>query len=171
MNNLIVAAIYTKDSASIALSLTQGNITWIDAADLAAVSKHSWCIQNAKHTKYARRGSRINGKGFVQTLHQFLTGYKRTDHIDREGLNNRRNNLRPATVQQNACNKIKTPGVSQYKGVYLSRKMWRAMIRIDKKKVHIGNFTTEIEAAKAYDAMAIKIQGEFARPNFPQETL
>jgi len=164
-----VAAIYTKDSASVALLLPTGHLTWINENDLEAVSKYSWHVQIAKHTNYARRGSRLHGKGFTQGMHQFLLGCKRVDHVDRDGLNNRRSNLRPATVQQNAFNRVQLGGTSVYKGVHLNRKSWRAMIRIDQKKVHIGSYKTEIEAAKAYDAIAIKIQGGFARLNFPQE--
>ena len=151
------------------ITLTKGYKTIVDDDDYEAVSQYKWNVLVAKHTVYARRYVPGNGNKGSQFLHHFLLGCKRVDHIDRNGLNNCRNNLRPATVQQNACNKISVGGTSQYKGVYLNRKAWRAMIRIDKKKVHIGSYKTEIEAAKAYDAMAIKIQGEFARPNFPKE--
>src|SRR5208337_535197 len=125
---------------AVPVRLTRNYVTFVDKQDYAAVSQFVWHTQIAKHTAYARRFYTVGGKTITQGLHQFILGCKRVDHRDRDGLNNQRYNLRPATIQQNACNKIKTHGVSQYKGVCRNRKMWRAMIRIDKKKTHIGNF-------------------------------
>ena len=150
------------------IQLTKGYTAVIDDADYAAVSQFSWHAHVCKNTVYARRGYRVGGRCVTQYLHQFLLKCERVDHHDRDGLNNQRDNLRKATVQQNAFNRVQVSGTSPYKGVHRNRKAWRAMIRIDKKKVHIGSYKTELEAAKAYDAMALKIHGEFARLNFPK---
>jgi hypothetical protein len=92
------------------------------------------------------------------------------DHINHNGLDNRRANLRLCTKQQNNCNsrsfRHKT---SNYKGVFKEKgsKKFRAYIRFNKKPVHIGMFELEIDAAKAYDKKAKELFGEFAYLNFP----
>ena len=92
------------------------------------------------------------------------------DHQNGDGLDERIANLRPATHSQNACNsrRDKTKTLSKYRGVsYSKRKMkWFAAIRDNRKKVWLGYFDNETDAAKAYDRAAKKYQGEFARLNF-----
>ena len=94
------------------------------------------------------------------------------DHINHNGIDNRRANLRLATHRQNSYNRIhftKNPS-SKYKGVSFRKrtKKWDAKIRYDGKNKHIGSFKDEIEAAKAYDEAAKKYQGEFAALNFKE---
>jgi len=99
------------------------------------------------------------------------------DHIDGNGLNNKKENLRFATKSQNAQNKIrKNNSTSKYKGVHYAsteknnlKKPWKAYIQNPhiNKKIHLGFFLTEEEAAKAYDKKALELFGEFARLNFP----
>ena len=94
------------------------------------------------------------------------------DHINGVTSDNRIENLRPATNQQNCCN-YKRPSGSQsaYRGVSRKQgtKSWIAKINdpsVGRSK-HLGSFSSEIDAALAYDANAIKINGEFATLNFP----
>lgn len=92
------------------------------------------------------------------------------DHIDGSPLNNRIENLRPATNQQNQRNmRSHKNSTSKYLGVCWdkSRNKWKASIRVNGKSKNIGRFTDEIEAAKAYDKEAREHFGEFANPNFP----
>jgi hypothetical protein len=98
------------------------------------------------------------GKGFV------------VDHINRNGLDNREANVRQATNSENNYNRRKPNKntSSKYKGVYRHRgKTWRAMIKVNKKNMHIGSFDDELEAAKAYDKAALVYQGKYAAINFP----
>lgn len=91
------------------------------------------------------------------------------DHENRDKLDNRRSNLRPATRAQNNRNRGKNKGcVSQYKGVYPNRGKWASSIMIEGKRIWIGRFDNEIEAAKAYDAKAKELHAEFAVLNFPE---
>ncbi|MBN1795425.1 MAG: HNH endonuclease [Sedimentisphaerales bacterium] len=92
------------------------------------------------------------------------------DHIDRDSLNNKRENLRFATRSQNCMNVGKRKKVkSRYKGTYYSKreKMWRAEIRAYNNKISLGRYSDEVEAAKAYDKAAIQYHKEFACLNFP----
>lgn len=87
------------------------------------------------------------------------------DHIDRDISNNKRNNLREATNQENSFNKDKPKrNTTGYKGVYYFRRddNFRAYIVIDKIQLHLGYFVNELDAAKAYNEAAIKYFGKFA---------
>jgi hypothetical protein len=86
------------------------------------------------------------------------------DHIDGDGLNNRRSNLRVATKQQNNWN-VKRDG--RLKGVYPSGTRWAARINLNGKEIHLGVHATIEEAAHVYDAAAIHYFGEYACLNFP----
>ncbi len=95
------------------------------------------------------------------------------DHINCDGLDNRRANLRLATRQQNKCNTrpSSTGATSKYKGVFWGkdRKKWRSRVTFKGKMVDLGSFDSEIEAAKARDAVAKKYHGQFAWLNFPND--
>jgi hypothetical protein len=92
------------------------------------------------------------------------------DHIDHEGLNNCKYNLRSVTLQQNAWNRRQgSKGSSKYKGVMYvkSRGKYRVNISVDGKRKHLGYFDDEIAAAKAYDKAARETRGKYAGLNFP----
>jgi len=96
--------------------------------------------------------------------------FKCVDHIDKNKLNNDVNNLRWCSYSQNFMNKNKrkvNKDTSKYKGVYHSKqnKGWCSQICIDNKKIYLGTFKWEIEAAIAYNNKAIEIFGEFASLN------
>ncbi len=94
------------------------------------------------------------------------------DHIDGDGLNNRRSNLRPASEAQNAAHARKGKNnTSGFKGVDQNggRSSWRARILVNGKSLYLGRFSTKEEAARAYDAAALVHFGEFAILNFPHD--
>jgi hypothetical protein len=92
------------------------------------------------------------------------------DHRNNDGLDNRRDNLRLATFSQNNinCRRNKSKSSSRFVGVTFDKrkKQWRVRISVSRKRIFLGYFDSEIDAAKAYDQAAKKYYGEFARLNF-----
>jgi hypothetical protein len=160
----------------------KGRVALVDEADYEIVSYFSWyCYEWTRPTgticgPWAQTSIRRGDKQATLGMHTLLTGYPMTDHENRNGLDNRRSNLRSATVLQNLANipKSKRPGLtSQYKGVrrtHLSPN-WEAGIRVNGKPVYLGTFSTEEKAARAYDSAARDTFGEFAHCNFPPRHL
>jgi hypothetical protein len=92
------------------------------------------------------------------------------DHIDGDGLNNRKSNLRLCSAIENARNRRPRPNCrSRYKGISWHKRQKKWAVRIGKrgKGIHLGSFDDQIEAAVAYDRKAEKLFGEFAYLNFP----
>lgn len=125
------------------------------------------------------RRARVDGRYYyVHRLVWFLLTNKEVpedlfiDHIDGNRLNNHIENLRLATSLENQYNKARqSNGTSQYKGVWYDavKGFWKASIRFQDKRLYIGQFKTELEAAIAYDRLAIEIQGKFAKLNILTE--
>lgn len=148
------------------IPLTQGKFALVDDEDFDRVSKLKW------HTKPVYGGwyaATWVGRGERLLMHRFIVpGVFRLDHKNKDGLDNQKENLRPATRSQYQANRRKlTLAESDFKGVSRNRSKWRAMIGVEGKRFHLGNFDDEISAAHAYDEAAIKSFGEFARLNFP----
>ncbi len=149
----------------------------IHKADTELVTAHRWRYRAATDRNssgpYAQRYWQEGGCQRTQYMHTLLTGFRRTDHANGNGLDNRQCNLRAATARQNAFNSRKPVGakVSRFKGLARTKGgRWAACIR-DGKMRHLGMFDCEIEAAQAYDRAAIELHGEFARLNFPAQPL
>jgi hypothetical protein len=173
--------------STVLLSLTQEKYALIDEEDFTKANKYKWHASKSGNAWYARRGWREKGriwmeefpnkKFFVrgygsQGLHNFLMNRLWIDHINGDGLDNRKCNLRPANHSENTINTPIVTGRSHYRGVVLStpaKRTWKAVIRINGKKTHLGSFKTEEEAAHAYDNAAKEYHREFARLNFPNE--
>jgi len=159
------------DQAVRRIPLTQGKFALVDAGDYYRLAKYNWCANGPDKTKfYATR--KHNGK-YVK-MHRAIVdapGHLFVDHIDHNGLNNRRSNLRLCSIAQNNLNATSRKGSSKYKGVHWKRKSkkWSAAIQLNRKIYHIGLFDNEIAAAKAYDKRAKQLHGEFACLNFPSE--
>ena len=148
----------------------------VDDEDYNDLIQFRWYAFNRRRNRtiYAYRfvPTHNNPKGAWEYMHKRITGYEQTDHRNHNGLDNRRENLRDATNAGNRRNTEKQRGdySSQYKGVCWdkSRNKWTVNIQVDRMHKHLGRFTDEIEAAKAYDRAAMKYFGEFALLNFPQ---
>ncbi len=149
------------------IPLTQGKVALVDDEDFEEISKYKWCASKGSrncHTYYAVRGYRNHGSSVTESMHRRVMGFKgHIDHIDGNGLNNQRENLREATSTQNMRNRHpRFKSTSSLKGVGLFRGKWRARIFLNGKETHLGVFNTEKEAGLAYDLAARKYFGEFA---------
>lgn len=146
------------------IPLTQGQFALVDDKDYLGLSKFKWCANKDKNTFYVRRKK----EGRVIRMHREILSAPpsmHVDHIDGNGLNNQRNNIRLCTSQENARNRrVGHKSISEYKGVawsHASRK-WAAHIKVHGKQVHLGYFFCLMKAVKAYSVAAKKYYGEFA---------
>jgi len=152
----------------IRLELTQGFFTVLDDEDAATIATWRWKIMRSGGKLYA---SRTSGKTTV-LMHREIMGHPPCliDHINGDGLDNRRSNLRLASASENQWNRAKgtAPSTSKYKGVYWNKEKcaWQAQIRIPgDRNLYIGRFDTEQAAADAYDARVRDLRGEFGVTN------
>jgi len=154
---------------SLDLQLTQGAVAIIDDVDGPAVAGLTWSAHRTTSLLwYARAWTPPSGRIMMHTL---LTGWPITDHMNGNGLDNRRTNLRRASRSQNMANRRKLSGSSSaYKGVSLqSDGKWKAQIGHARRRIYLGLFCTADGAARAYDEAARQLFGEFAALNFPRE--
>jgi hypothetical protein len=149
------------------IPLTQGKFAIVGPKDYAYLMQWKWCYHN---TGYAVRTDYTNGKRTVR-MHRVILermGFKdfeECDHVNRDGIDNCRRNLRPAMCYQNVCNcgKRRT-NTSSYIGVswHKASKKWAAYISISGKQKHLGLFDDKEEATQVRDKAACKHHGKFA---------
>jgi hypothetical protein len=156
--------------------LGEGKWAFLDVKDYYRLRIFKWVVYGTGKNLYAVR-LRVTGPNKTKTvyMHREIMNHPSgllVDHRNRDGLDNRRSNLRLATHAQNAynCSKRKNAS-SQFLGMYFNkeRSTWDSQLMHNGKRIWVGRFKTEIEAARAYDRAAIKFHGEFARLNFPRE--
>lgn len=141
---------------------------FLDDADWERLPKKGWRVVQRKHLSYV-----VRDVGNNQILmHREILGISNAgrsvlvDHIDGNGLNNRRSNIRICNSSQNMCNSRSFRGTSKYKGVSLHRDgKWMAKLRFNGDVFYLGLFKDEKKAALAYNREAIKRFGEFAKVN------
>lgn len=149
----------------------------ISPQDAARILQYKWrFIQNKKGRvgqtiRYAVAQEKRDGIYVRLKMHRLILDAPEgthVDHINGDGLDNRRENIRICTPQLNQANSRKhIVGSSRYKGVAWSAaaRKWRAYIAVDRKQTHLGLFESEVEAAQAYDQKAREVFGEYAFTN------
>lgn len=150
------------------IPLTHGKFALVDASDFNLISAFPWRAVRVRHTWYAE----TYVKGAREFMHRFLlcaAPGQRVDHRDGDGLNNRRQNLRPASSSLNQANRRRVRSKSGYKGVSRDRarkaRPWRASITVEQRFISLGRYATAEAAARAYDRAAREAFGEFACTN------
>jgi len=149
------------------LPLSNGQTTLIDDCDYERLSQYKWMLNTSG---YVYREYRENGKRKRIRMHKDILGEqdgKVIDHINLDKLDNRRDNLRFCTAEQNNQNVKPRGGSSPYKGVYQGNGKWRTDIKKNRSTWHLGTYEQEIDASAAYNLGAIEIYGEFGRLNCP----
>ena len=161
------------------LHITQGLNVLLDDEDFEWASQYKWAAENHKHTFYASRTAILDGKYIRIRMHREILGFvhgdgKLVDHKNRNGLDNRRENLRAATRRFNGHNgKMKSLNTSGFRGVSWCKQTekWLSRIRLGGKRYNLGRYIDEIEAATVYDTAASHYYRKDAVLNFPGRAL
>ncbi len=156
-----------------------GRFAVVDVEDIHIVACHKWyglepSSQNPGRTQIYAKCFKGGERRTFPLMHRLILGVTErgvcVDHINHNGLDNRRENIRLVTNQQNIQRMRPRIGVSSlFRGVYRDGDVWQACIGIEGRTLHLGRFICEKEAARAYDAMASKHYGRFAYLNFPED--
>ncbi|MEK6879786.1 MAG: hypothetical protein AABY22_09275 [Nanoarchaeota archaeon] len=162
------------------IKLTKGKYAIVDNDSFELIKDYKWRAKKDKNTYYAYSRHRVDGKRKHIAMHRLIMNAQPRqiiDHIDKNGLNNKKSNLRFCNTSQNAANHHPR-GKSKYLGVCpklrkwktrngkeKSRQVWVAQLTMNYKRMFFKYFETEIESAKAYNEVAIKYHGKFANLN------
>lgn len=148
-------------------------IVKIDESEYNKLIKHKWYLEKSNNNFYAYTTIKINSVKKNFKMHRLIMGLNFgdgliVDHINHNGLDNTKENLRLATKSQNGQNsKSQKNSSSKYLGVsyYKRDNLWTAQIKVENKKLHLGRFLSEQKAAECYNIAANKYYKEFANLN------
>lgn len=153
------------------IRISDGTDVLVDDGDYEYLMQWKWSAQSSKHG-YAMRGEHIGNRKYKFFLmHRVIIGANPgecVDHINGNARDNQRCNLRIATRQQNSTNVgLRINNKSGYKGVRYDKRRgyWYAEIKKDYRSRYLGSFDNKHDAARAYNAAAIELHGEFANLN------
>lgn len=146
----------------------RGNKAMLDDEDWDKISGLSWSILRGRNTKYATHQKETRGKVRHTLMHHLILGKPPkgmvTDHINGDGLDNRKSNLRFCTVSENAMNsKLPSNNTSGHRGVFWNKRLrkWAAQIQANQKTYYLGVFQEKTDAIQARAKMAKALHGDF----------
>jgi hypothetical protein len=148
-----------------------GAVALVDDADLSLVAGYRWHIQQTSPDhRYAKTSLSERRTVLMHRLILSAPRGKCVDHIDGNGLNNQRTNLRLCTTAENLRNRVRTRSLSGYRGVAWDHihEKWQAHFTLNRKAVTLGNFKDPADAARCWDEAARKHYGAFGTFNFPR---
>lgn len=159
---------HTNDTA-IFLPMNNGQSVVIDADDLALVSGYKWRVYEFGRGLWYAQSYRSGKTLYMHRMLMAAEPGQKVDHRDGDGLNNRRANLRIASHGQNMANTrlIRSNNKTGFKGITYRAETGRWIGQI--AGTYLGTFGSAEDAARAYDAAAIEMFGEFAQINFPPQ--
>lgn len=148
----------------------------VDDEDYDWLIKLTWSVNKDGRTYYARHSKKISAnKNKCIPMHRMILGITDpsmlVDHIDHDGLNNQRSNLRTCNYAENARNAVSFGATSKYRGVAWSKynRKWKVTINFNRIAHYLGYYDSEEEAARVYDTKAMEFHGEFANLNFKEQ--
>lgn len=147
------------------IPLTQGQMALVDADDAEELASFNWCAHLSRNrVYYVQRSMKVDGGQKYQSMHGFLLPEaSEVDHKNRNPLDNRRANLRPATTSENAMNRgLRKDNRSGVKGVNFQCNKWHASIRFKGKTKHLGHYASFQDAVSARKIAEAEFHGEFA---------
>lgn len=157
------------------IRLTKGKFCLVDDKDFKKVSKYNWFVFSGRKNYAARmiKNIKVRKRQSMMFMHRMIMNSSENyhiDHINGDGLDNRRNNLRVCTSRQNSLNRSYTKkNKVGFKGVRLSKrslsKGYIAQIVNEGKQVYLGYFFTKEDAARAYNKASIKFHGKYGYVN------
>ena len=151
--------------------------TLVDDEDYEWLNQWKWYMSHGYAIRASSRKLNKNGKQKTISMSVEIMKYnhlwekgKEVDHINRQKLDNQKSNLRMATKSQNQCNMgLRKNNTSGYKGVCYfplnKTNPWMAYVSYNRKRIHLGYFSSKESAARVYDKAAIKYFGEFVNTN------
>jgi hypothetical protein len=156
------------------IPLTQGKVALVDDEDYEELSKFKWYAELDGNAWYARRTVARDGRSLTVLMHRVILKLPigiEADHVNRDGLDNRRKNLRSATHAENGRNRrLQRNNTVGYRGVYRARHRFAAAIKVNDRTIYLGRFDTPESAGHAYDDAARLYFGEFAYLNYPKQS-
>lgn len=149
------------------IALGDGFTAYVDAGDYEWLSRWQWSMRGGYAARMEKRTPIYMHRAIANPPEGMIV-----DHKNRNKLDNTRDNLRVCTQQQNAGNRSKRRGThSRFAGVGFNKQYGKhfAAVNARGERFFLGYFANEVEAARAHDAKAVELYGEFARLNFPEE--
>lgn len=152
------------------IELTRGRSAIVDDGDLETLQRFTWQAAFDGRYWYAVSSYLRDGRFGKYRMHRLIVGAGKdqfVDHINGDGLDNRRVNLRVCSRAENSRNRKPSWFRRAPKGVawHAKTRKWQARINFDRRQIHLGYFHTPEEAAAVYDAASLRLFGKFAAPN------